>query len=250
MVSMFSFNSFSQKARTSQIIYKTEVFQKETDTLIEIEPTYIRTIKCYHIEENINLKFGGYTITYEVSDLSLINIYDLGPNNSRIITPIYGELKQLPNKQIKLNKTLLNSIKLPDLILVNKIEIEAINTNITIQNLKTDAEFPAKSKEYEEINNSNTGKKYIYIHLIKTYQRIAEKGCKSIEIFQKLGDYCFFDGEYVKAVKWYGELLKMTTDLDSEYYYRYVYSLKALGEKDKANNIIEEVNKLNTNINK
>jgi len=248
MLGMFTFNSFSQKARSSQINNKTEVFQKETDTLIEVKPTYIRTIKSYIVVENIYLKFGGYTITYEVSDLSLINIYDLGPSNTRIITPLYGEPKQLPDKKIILNKTLLKSIKLTDLILAKKIEIDPISTNVKIQNLKTEEKSPEKIKEDVEVNNSYTGKKYIYIHLIKTYERIAEKGCKSIEIFQKLGDYFFFDGDYVKAARWYGELFKMTTNRDSEYYYRYAYSLRAIGDKDKANNIIDELDQLSESL--
>lgn len=41
-------------------------------------------------------------------------------------------------------------------------------------------------------------------------KRIAEKGCKSIEFFSNIRRLLFFYGEYVKAVRWYGELFKMT----------------------------------------
>jgi tetratricopeptide (TPR) repeat protein len=249
LVSLISFHSFSQKTRTSQINNKSEVDQKESDTLINVSPTHIRTIISYQVKENINQKFGGYTTSYKVSDLNLINLYDLGPNNTRIITPYYGELKQIPIRQIKLNKNLLKATKLSDLVLINKNKIEPLRTTIVIPCFNdATKEIIAENKDS---NKSIYSEKYIYIHLIKTYERIAEKGCKSIEIFQILGDSFFFDGEYVKAVRWYGELFKMTTNLDSEYYYRYAYSLRALGEKEKANNIIEEVNPLsNTNINK
>ena len=63
------------------------------------------------------------------------------------------------------------------------------------------------------------------------------KGTKSIEIFQKLGDAYFFESDYVKAVKWYSELFKMTTNLESEYFERYAYSLRALGNTAKAEEI-------------
>ncbi len=54
----------------------------------------------------------------------------------------------------------------------------------------------------------------------------------------------FCDGEYAKAAKWYRELFKMTTSLDSEYYDRFLYSLATIGEKDKANEIIKKRNQL------
>jgi len=237
LVSLISFHSFSQKASASQINKKLEVAQKESDTLIDVSPTHIRTIISYQVKENINQKFGGYTTSYKVSDLNLINFYDLGPNNSRSITPHYGEVKQIPIRQIKLNKNLLKSTKLSDLVLINKNKVEPLRTTIVIPCLnEAEKEIIAENKD---LNKSINSEKYIYIHLIKTYERIAEKGCKSIEIFQKLGDAYFFEGDYVKAVKWYGELFNMTIDLESEYFERYAYSLRALGKKEKANEIIQ-----------
>jgi tetratricopeptide (TPR) repeat protein len=191
------------------------------------------------------MKFGGYMMTYEVTDMSLIHIYDLGPNNTRVITPRYGDVKQLSTSQMKSTKSFLKSAKLSELRFIKKNEIEPINTSIKFPYLKE--ELPEEIKELiktydnEEINNS---KKYVYIHMIKTYERIAEKGYKSIEIFQKIGDAFFFDGEYSKAAKWYGELFEMTTNLESEYYDRYIFSLKTIGEKNKAKEIVKKRNQL------
>lgn len=92
------------------------------------------------------------------------------------------------------------------------------------------SQIAAADKQYE---------KFAYIDAIKTYERIAEKGYKSIDMFQKLGNSYYFNGQLEKASKWYDELFAMTSDLDPEYYYRYAQSLKASGNLEKANEILE-----------
>lgn len=90
---------------------------------------------------------------------------------------------------------------------------------------------------------------YAYIDAIKTYERIAEKGYKSVDMFQKLGNSYYFNSELEKAAKWYDELFAMNTDLEPEYYYRYAQSLKSIGQNDKANEILEKFNqKIGTDI--
>lgn len=90
---------------------------------------------------------------------------------------------------------------------------------------------------------------YAYIDAIKTYERIAEKGYKSVDMFEKLGNSYYFNSELEKAAKWYDELFAMNTDLEPEYYYRYAQSLKSIGQNDKANEILEKFNqKIGTDI--
>lgn len=90
---------------------------------------------------------------------------------------------------------------------------------------------------------------YAYIDAIKTYERVAEKGYKSVDMFQKLGNSYYFNSELEKAAKWYDELFAMNTDLEPEYYYRYAQSLKSIGQNDKANEILEKFNqKIGTDI--
>lgn len=48
----------------------------------------------YQVVETINKTFGRSVTQYKVSSLSMISTYDLGPNNTRTITPIYGEVKR------------------------------------------------------------------------------------------------------------------------------------------------------------
>jgi outer membrane protein OmpA-like peptidoglycan-associated protein/tetratricopeptide (TPR) repeat protein len=81
---------------------------------------------------------------------------------------------------------------------------------------------------------------YAYIDAIKTYERVADKGYKSADLFKKLGNAYYFNAELDKAAKWYGELFALdTTDLEAEYYYRYAQSLRSIGENDKANEMLE-----------
>ena len=79
---------------------------------------------------------------------------------------------------------------------------------------------------------------YAYINAIKTYERIAAKGYKSVEMFQKLGNSYYFNAELEKAAKWYGELFSLTQDIDPEYYYRYAQTLKATSQYAKADEML------------
>ena len=81
---------------------------------------------------------------------------------------------------------------------------------------------------------------YAYIDAIKTYQRVAEKGYKSEDLFKKLGNSFYFNSEFEKAAKWYGELFAQNTEVEPEYYYRYAQCLKSSGQTDKASKIMTE----------
>ena len=83
--------------------------------------------------------------------------------------------------------------------------------------------------------------KYAYIDVIKTYERVAEKGYKSVDLFQKLGNSYYSFAELDKAAKWYGELFTMTDDLEPEYYNQYAQSLLFIGQSAKANQVLEKL---------
>lgn len=85
--------------------------------------------------------------------------------------------------------------------------------------------------------------KYVEVNVIKTYERVAEKGYKSIDMFQKLGNSFYANYELEKAARWYCELFAMTSDLEPKYYYQYEQSLRSIGENDEANLLLEKFNK-------
>jgi len=62
------------------------------------------------------------------------------------------------------------------------------------------AQLNAADKKYEA---------YAFIDAIKIYERVAEKGHKSVDLFQKLGNAYYFNGELAKANKWYTELFAL-----------------------------------------
>ncbi|KQW99044.1 OmpA family protein [Flavobacterium sp. Root420] len=86
---------------------------------------------------------------------------------------------------------------------------------------------------------------YAYIDAIKTYEKVANKGYKSEDMFKKLGNSYYFNSNFEGASKWYGELFAMNTSVEPEYYYRYAQSLKSTGEIDKANKLLGEFNAKN-----
>ena len=88
---------------------------------------------------------------------------------------------------------------------------------------------------------------YAYVDAIETYKRLALKGYKSVDMFQKLGDSYYFNGDLEAAAKWYDELFAMKPDIQTEYLYRYSQSLKSVGDYDKADLIMQEFSKKSIN---
>src|SRR5688572_4533418 len=93
-------------------------------------------------------------------------------------------------------------------------------------------------ESYGQQSKINAGDKnynsYAYVDAIKTYEKVAQKGYKSEDMFKKLGNAYYFNSDFEGAVKWYDELFAMNTDLEREYYYRYAQSLKSTGQTSKA----------------
>ena len=86
--------------------------------------------------------------------------------------------------------------------------------------------------------------KYVEVNVIKTYERVAEKGYKSVDMFQKLGNSYYSNSEMEKAARWYCELFAMTSDLEPKYYYQYGNALRSIGQNDKAFEILEKLNQM------
>ncbi|WP_026730107.1 OmpA family protein [Flavobacterium denitrificans] len=107
---------------------------------------------------------------------------------------------------------------------------------------------------YSQQSKVNSGDKkynnYAYVDAIKTYEKVADKGYKSEEMFKKLGNSYYFNSDFAGAAKWYGELFAMNSNIEPEYYYRYAQSLKSIGETSKANKILDEFDAKNKNDNR
>lgn len=221
---LFSFTSFSQNKLSNSTIEK-------------------KTIKYYLVKETVNMGFGGTTTTYTVSDIRLINNIKLGPNNTRTITPIYKTENKIKKNDIPIE--------------IKPIETQAVQSTTLIEELsKSDTETLQKALEFlyktDSIQNTtdlqifeNNGIKYI--DMINIYEKVAERGYKSILVFFKIGDAFYFGKEMEKAVKWYTELFAMTTNLDPVYLFRYADSLNKTGNTEKGKLYMNQYSKL-TNV--
>lgn len=88
---------------------------------------------------------------------------------------------------------------------------------------------PKLKKANKEYSN------YSYMEAVPIYEKVFNKGYKSVEMLESLGNSYYFNGEYVDAAKWYGELFSLEPKAtDPEYYYRYSQSLKSIGDLQKS----------------
>ena len=187
----------------------------------ETAPKEDLVIVGYYVEEVINRTFGKRITKYEVSKLDMVYTNDLGPNNTRTVTPIYRKAKV---------KKVNTALALPSksIIDTSAIKIEPVNVELIAPD-----EVP----------------KYISIDIIDTYAKVLDKGYKSIMMLTKVADKAYFSGDLVIAAKYYEELFNLTSDLEPMYYYRYAQALKAINQKDKADEMMRMFERVNISSN-
>lgn len=162
----------------------------------------------YHVEETINMTFGRRVTKYEVSKLDMVNTYDLGPNNTRTVTPVYRKAKVKPTEIAMLAKTIKDTV--PPSIKLVKVAVIA----------------PSQKTKYLTVNRT------------KTYMQVIDKGYASADMLKKVADQHYFDGEMTEAAKFYAQLLDIAPSTEPTYYYRYAQSLKEIGQTEKANEMM------------
>ena len=118
---------------------------------------------------------------------------------------------------------------------------------LSFQNHNALAQSPIKAPV--SINDADKNyDKFAYIDAIKIYERIAEKGYKSVEMFEKLGNSYYFNADLEMALKWYEQLFELSeTGIDPEYYYRYSQCLKSAKNYKLADVMMDKFNALSSN---
>lgn len=223
-----------------------------------------KNVLYYKVEEIVNMAFGGTNTRYTVSDLSLISKVELGPDNIRIITPIYKderykkkyyvETKNL-NKESNREPTNLLEIAIESgkIEISKNAEIEQSSLALVISKLvKIDdppvvqsSAVPVKSLPVEVKSEPQKEKRdFILVNVVYVYERVLEKGYKSDFMFKKVADHYYFKNQMEKAAKWYEELFAITNDLEPIYHFRFGDALKKTGNTTKGNILIEKFNKL------
>ena len=84
-----------------------------------------------------------------------------------------------------------------------------------------------------------------YVSAIQIYERLANKGIGSEQIYEKLGDANYFNANYVQAEQWYTKRYELKGVFPKEFLYRYAQSLKSAGKNDQANQIMAQYAKEN-----
>ena len=82
--------------------------------------------------------------------------------------------------------------------------------------------------------------KYGYVKSAELYEKLYDKGDRSNKILSRLGDCNYYNNNYQKSERWYKELFETISESDiaSEHYYRYIQTLKSVGDYDKARRIL------------
>jgi outer membrane protein OmpA-like peptidoglycan-associated protein len=84
-----------------------------------------------------------------------------------------------------------------------------------------------------------------YVSAIQIYERLANKGMGSEQIYEKLGDANYFNAKYVQAEQWYAKRYELKGTFPKEFLYRYAQSLKSAGKNDQAKQIMAQYAKEN-----
>lgn len=206
MICMFYFAGFAQQSDRALASTVTTKPKTGSDKKTNESPV----IEGYSVEEVINMPFGKRITKYEVSKLDMVSTYDLGPNNTRTVTPIYKKTKIKPIEA----------------------DVQA-EVEVVAEAKKTIVEPPKA-----DIIPVMAAAKYIEVDISGTYSKILDKGYKSVDMLKKVADKSYFAGNMEEAVKYYAQLFEISTDQESIYYHRYSESLKAINQKDKANEIM------------
>lgn len=104
-----------------------------------------------------------------------------------------------------------------------------------------EARVKAANKQYEG---------YAYSEAIKSFEKLAASGYKSLDMYQKLGNAYYLNAEPEKANKWFTMFFEKNDKndkIDAEYYYKYSQTLKSVGNYIKADSILNKFNEISKN---
>ncbi len=75
---------------------------------------------------------------------------------------------------------------------------------------------------------------FAYVKAVELYEKAVEKGDKSKHVLTRLGDAYYNNSKSDKAAYWYGEALKEHKKIEAEYLYKYIQSLRSIGNYEEA----------------
>ncbi|MDQ8015298.1 MAG: OmpA family protein [Flavobacterium nitrogenifigens] len=83
--------------------------------------------------------------------------------------------------------------------------------------------------------------KFAFIEAIKLYEAQIAKGVDTVELYTKLGDCYYYNGNYAEAVKCYSRILSFKGDLiNPEYFFRYAQALNSVQKYSEAEAVMKK----------
>ncbi|WP_346882475.1 OmpA family protein [uncultured Algibacter sp.] len=76
---------------------------------------------------------------------------------------------------------------------------------------------------------------YAYVKASELYEKAYEDGDESLHVLTRLGDCYYNNSNSEQAVKWYSKAVEKHTKTPAEYVFKYIQSLKSLGNYNEAN---------------
>lgn len=81
----------------------------------------------------------------------------------------------------------------------------------------------AQEKKIERANNEYS--KFAFVEAGKLYKSLVDKGNTAVELYTKLGNCYYFNGQYPEAADSYSKVFNAGQSVDSEFYFRYAQAL-------------------------
>lgn len=78
-----------------------------------------------------------------------------------------------------------------------------------------------------------------YSQAIPLYENVIQED-RSLEIVRNLADSYYYNNDFANALKWYSYLVRIfNQNLEEEYYFRYIQTLKSSGNYEEANSVLK-----------
>ena len=86
--------------------------------------------------------------------------------------------------------------------------------------------------------------RFAYIKATELYKDAVKKGNDSEHVLTRLGDCYYFNSKSEAASEWYGKAVNKYPNIDPEYIYKYIQTLRSIGNYEKANEWIQKFKEL------
>ena len=89
---------------------------------------------------------------------------------------------------------------------------------------------------------------YSYVKATELYKEVLKKGDTSLHVLSRLGDCYYNNSKPEDAARWYEKTLqKYDSDVNPEYIYKYIQSLRSLGKYSEANEWMKKFTEIQNN---